>query len=76
LPLYGKSASLKAFISPNRKVIITHFKPDADALGFLGLAGFLEEKGIKFKVITPSDYPNFLAWMPGNEESCPFEGIR
>lgn len=62
--------AFKAFISrPRKAVIITHFKPDADALGSsLGLAGFLKKKGHKVQVITPSDYPNFLAWMPGNEE--------
>jgi len=62
--------AFKAFISRTRKaVIITHFKPDADALGSsLGLAGFLKKKGHKVQVITPSDYPSFLAWMPGNEE--------
>lgn len=53
---------------PKRVVIITHFKPDADALGSsLGLAGFLTKKGHQVQVITPSDYPDFLAWMPGNE---------
>ena len=62
--------AFKAFISrPRKAVIVTHFKPDADALGSsLGLAGFLKKKGHKVQVITPSDYPNFLAWMPGNEE--------
>jgi phosphoesterase RecJ-like protein len=54
---------------PQSVVIVTHFKPDADALGSsLGLAGFLKKKGHKVQVITPSDYPDFLAWMPGNEE--------
>ncbi len=49
-------------------VIVTHFKPDADALGSsLGLAGFLRKKGHSVLVVTPSDYPGFLAWMPGNE---------
>ncbi len=62
--------AFKAYISrPRKAVIITHFKPDADALGSsLGLAGFLKKKGHKVQVITPSDYPNFLAWMPGNDE--------
>jgi phosphoesterase RecJ-like protein len=54
---------------PQRAVIVTHFKPDADALGSsLGLAGFLEKKGHAVQVITPSDYPDFLTWMPGNEK--------
>ena len=53
--------------SPKKVVIVTHFKPDADALGSsLGLAGYLRKKGHTVQVITPSDYPDFLAWMPGN----------
>jgi len=57
---------------PKKVVIVTHFKPDADALGSsLGLAGFLKKKGHQVKVITPSDYPDFLAWMPGNKEVLP-----
>src|SRR5882672_2748643 len=55
--------------SPKNVVIVTHFKPDADALGSsLGLAGFLKKKGHTVTVITPSDYPAFLSWMHGNEE--------
>lgn len=55
--------------SPRRVVVVTHFKPDADALGSsLGLAGFLKKKGHRVTVVTPSDYPAFLAWMPGNGE--------
>jgi len=54
--------------SPKRVVIVTHFKPDADALGSsLGLAAYLIKKGHFVSVITPSNYPDFLAWMPGND---------
>ncbi|MEK6783067.1 MAG: bifunctional oligoribonuclease/PAP phosphatase NrnA [Bacteroidota bacterium] len=62
--------AFKSLISqPRNAVIITHFKPDADALGSsLGLAGYLKKKGHRVTVITPSDYPDFLAWMPGQEE--------
>jgi bifunctional oligoribonuclease and PAP phosphatase NrnA len=62
--------AFKSFIShPKRAVIVTHFKPDADALGSsLGLAGFLKKKGHVVQIITPSDYPGFLSWMPGNED--------
>src|SRR5271156_6578584 len=61
--------AFKALIqSPKNVVIVTHFKPDADALGSsLGMAGFLRKKGHQVTVITPSDYPAFLTWMPGNE---------
>lgn len=58
----------KAFMGQTRQVVIvTHHKPDADALGSsLGLAGYLNKKGHSVTVITPSDYPEFLHWMPGN----------
>lgn len=53
---------------PRKAVILTHFKPDADALGSsLGLAGYLQKTGHSVQVITPSDYPDFLTWMPGND---------
>jgi phosphoesterase RecJ-like protein len=62
-------ADLKALLnSPKKVAIVTHFKPDADALGSsLGLAGFLKKKGHQVEVITPSDYPDFLSWMPGSK---------
>lgn len=60
--------------SPQKIVITTHHKPDADALGSsLGLANFLKKKGHEVTVITPSDYPSFLHWMKGNEEVINFE---
>ncbi len=55
--------------SPRNIVIVTHHKPDADALGSsLGLAGFLRKKQHQVSVITPTDYPVFLEWMPGNDQ--------
>ncbi len=54
--------------TPKKVVITTHFKPDADALGSsLGLAGYLIKKGHSVDVISPSDYPDFLSWMPLKE---------
>lgn len=62
--------AFQEFLSVPRKVlIVTHFKPDADALGSsLGLAGYLKKKKHTVKVITPSDYPDFLSWLPGNSD--------
>ncbi len=55
--------------TPKRVVITTHYKPDGDALGSaLGLYHFLLQSGHQVKVIVPSDYPDFLFWMPGNQE--------
>jgi phosphoesterase RecJ-like protein len=67
--------ALKAFLDTSRSaVILTHFKPDADALGSsLGLWGYLKKKGHNVKVITPSDYPGFLNWMSGNDEVLIFQ---
>jgi bifunctional oligoribonuclease and PAP phosphatase NrnA len=68
----------KEYLSTRRKVVIvTHFKPDADALGSsLGLARYLKKKGHTVNVITPSDYPDFLAWMPGNRDVLIYQKER
>jgi len=60
----------KEFLSmPRQVVIVTHYKPDADALGSsLGLSAYLKKEGHSVSVITPSDYPPFLNWMPGNDD--------
>lgn len=67
--------AFKEYLSqPRHAVILTHVKPDADALGSsLGLARYLRKKGHPVKVITPSDYPDFLDWMPGNDEVLIFQ---
>ena len=58
---------------PRKIIITTHVKPDADALGSsLGLSNYLIKKGHEVTVISPSDYPNFLTWMKGNEKVLDF----
>jgi len=58
---------------PKKIVITTHHKPDGDAMGSsLGLYNYLIEKGHDVTVITPSDYPDFLFWMPGNDKVIQF----
>ncbi|MCC5944363.1 MAG: bifunctional oligoribonuclease/PAP phosphatase NrnA [Bernardetiaceae bacterium] len=61
---------LKAFLSePKQLVIIPHQKPDADALGSAhGLSLFLQKKGHSVQIISPTDYPQFLAWMPQDDK--------
>jgi phosphoesterase RecJ-like protein len=59
---------------PQKIVITTHHKPDADALGSsLALYRYLRKKGHDVLVITPSDYPPFLDWMPGQTEVLAFD---
>ena len=54
--------------TPQRTVVTTHYMPDADAMGSsLALAAYLRKKGHSVSVISPSDYPDFLGWMAGNE---------
>src|SRR5689334_11087441 len=67
--------AFKECVSQTRRVVIvTHVKPDADALGSsLGLAAYLKKKKHEVTVISPSDYPEFLNWMPGNEDVVVFQ---
>ena len=68
-------AALRELLATPKNILITtHHKPDADALGSsLGLAGYLKKKGHRVIVVTPSDYPAFLNWMPGHEEVLVYE---
>ncbi len=60
--------------TPKNIIIVTHHRPDADALGSsLGWSGFLKKKGHQVKIISPSDYPVFLHWMKGNDEVLIYE---
>jgi phosphoesterase RecJ-like protein len=63
-------ASLTELLDQPRKIVITtHHKPDGDAMGSsLGLYNYFIQQGHHAKVIAPTDYPEFLSWMPGNEE--------
>jgi phosphoesterase RecJ-like protein len=65
---------LKFFLAePRRIVITTHPKPDGDAMGSsLGLYNYLMQLGHQVQVITPTDYPNFLHWIPNNSEVIVF----
>ncbi|MCR8559109.1 DHH family phosphoesterase [Mucilaginibacter sp. BJC16-A38] len=60
---------IKLLAQPQKIVITTHHKPDGDAMGSsLGLYHYLIQQGHHVKVITPTDYPEFLFWLPGNGE--------
>jgi phosphoesterase RecJ-like protein len=62
------TASLVSLLAQPQKIVITtHHKPDGDAMGSsLGLYNYLIQQGHHVQVITPTDYPQFLNWMPGN----------
>lgn len=55
-------------------VVTTHHKPDGDAMGSsLALTAYLKSLGHKVTLITPTDYPSFLHWMPGHEDVLIYE---
>jgi len=60
---------IELLAQPQKIVITTHHKPDGDAIGSsLGLYNYLIQQGHHVKVITPTDYPEYFNWMPGNGE--------
>lgn len=61
---------VKPLFAAGRKVVITtHSNPDGDAMGSsLAMFHYLKKKGCLPVVIVPTDYPQFLAWMPGDSE--------
>jgi phosphoesterase RecJ-like protein len=64
------ATELKKLLStPQQIVITTHHKPDGDAMGSsLGLYSYLIQKGHHVSLITPTDYPEFLHWLPRNAD--------
>ena len=62
---------------PKRIAIIPHRSPDGDALGStLGLYHFLLKLNHKPVVISPNDFPNFLAWLPASETVLVYENEK
>jgi phosphoesterase RecJ-like protein len=54
--------------TPKKIAIIPHRGPDGDAMGStLGLYHFLLKNNHHPVVISPNEFPDFLAWMPGSE---------
>ena len=62
------------FSSPCNVVITMHQKPDADAMGStLGLSHFLKQFGHNVQVISPTNWADWLKWMPGSSEVIDYE---
>ena len=54
--------------TPKKIAIIPHRSPDGDAMGStLGLYHFLLKNNHHPVVVSPNEYPDFLAWLPGSE---------
>jgi phosphoesterase RecJ-like protein len=60
--------------TPARVIITMHQKPDGDAMGSaLGLYHFLKGLGHDATVISPTNWADFLNWMPGVETVIDYE---
>lgn len=57
---------LKELLSTPKKIFITtHVKPDGDAIGStMGLYHYFIQKGHTVQVVSPSEVPDYLQWIP------------
>jgi len=63
-----------SLLEPKKIVITMHQKPDPDAMGSsLGLYHYLKKFGHDVKVISPTNWADFLKWMPDCEQVIDFE---
>lgn len=63
--------------TPKKIAIIPHRSPDGDAMGStLGLYHFLLKLNHQPIVVSPNDFPNFLAWMPASDKVLVFENDK
>lgn len=63
--------------TPKKIAIIPHRSPDGDAMGStLALYHFLIKLQHKPTVISPNDFPEFLAWMPSSESVLIYENDK
>ena len=62
------------FAKPRDVVVTMHQKPDPDAMGSsLGLYHFLKGFGHNVTVVSPTNWADFLKWMPGCSEVLDYE---
>ncbi|WP_282786881.1 DHH family phosphoesterase [Flavobacterium croceum] len=63
--------------NPKQIAIIPHRSPDGDAMGStLALYLFLKKLNHTPVVISPNDFPEFLAWMPSSETVLIYENNK
>lgn len=60
--------------SPKRIILTTHTNPDGDAIGScLAMFFYLLKKKHTVNIIIPDPFPEFLSWLPGQENILVFE---
>lgn len=67
--------NINLLLSKQQKIsIIPHKNPDGDAMGScLGLCLYFKKKGYNVKVVSPTDYPDFLKWLPESDQVLVFQ---
>jgi len=70
-----KLGEIRSLFDRSLRVVITmHQKPDADAMGSsLGLSLFLKNFNHSVTVISPTNWADWLKWMPGCQDVIDFE---
>ena len=64
-------------VAPKHIVIVPHKNPDGDAMGStLGLCQYLIKNNHHATVVVPNDYPDFLKWLPGQDDVIIYESDR
>jgi phosphoesterase RecJ-like protein len=74
--MHDISALKNLLQTPQHIAIITHFNPDGDAMGSaLGLYHYLKIQNAAhtLTVVTPSNAPNFLGFLPDSDAALSFE---
>jgi phosphoesterase RecJ-like protein len=69
---------VKNLLSVPRKIVVTtHKNPDGDAMGSaIGFTLFLQNLGHDACAVVPNEYPEFLQWLPGNENVIRFSETK
>lgn len=63
--------------SPAKAIVTMHQKPDGDAMGSaLGLYHFLSALGHQVTVVSPTNWADFLSWMPGCSQVLNFDSEK
>ena len=70
-----KLEELRSLVNSSSNVLIfCHSKADGDALGSaLGWAEYLRQQGKTATVVAPDNYPDFLTWLPGQQNIIQYD---
>lgn len=68
-------SEIKELLSHKKEILLTsHSNPDGDALGSgLAMCHFLKQLGHEVNFMVPNSFPDFLSWMPGQEDILIFD---